>query len=270
MSPRLFLAVTAQQVRRSLAYRADFWISSTSGFVTTFGLAWCVWTAVYASAGGAEIRGWSLDAMLLYMVVVVLLGRIVRGGDLDTTISNEIYEGGLNRYLVFPVAYQPFKYAQSVGNLVPALVQLALFCGLFLAIVGRPADIHITPFGVLGAIAAMALGHVLYFLLGYPLELVAFWADNVWSLSVTLRFVTSLLGGMMIPLALFPDWAQDLLAFTPFPILFGVPAETLLGRLDPATWARHMVVALVWCVIVQRLGAWVWRRGSLRYTGVGM
>ncbi|MCA9314711.1 MAG: ABC-2 family transporter protein [Planctomycetes bacterium] len=270
MRPRLFLAVTAQQVRRSMAYRVDFWISSTAGFVTTFGLAWCVWTAVFASAGSNEIRGWTLDGMLLYMVVVVLLGRVVRGGDIDMTISNEIYQGGLNRYLVFPVSYQPFKYAQAVGTLLPALVQLALFCAIFLLVVGRPADIAITPFGVLGAIAAMAVGHVLYFLLGYPLELVAFWADNVWSLAVTLRFVTTLLGGMMIPLALFPGWAQDVLAFTPFPILYAVPAETLLGRMDPALWARHMVVALVWCVIVQRIGTWVWRRGSLQYSGVGM
>ena len=37
---------------------------------------------------------------------------------------------------------------------------------------------------------------------------VAFWADNVWSLMVTQRFVSALLGGAMLPLAVFPESAQ--------------------------------------------------------------
>ena len=270
MTPRLFLAVAAIEARRTMSYRVDFWLSTTVGFLTSYGLAWCLWTAVYASSGAAELGGYSRDAMLLYMVVVVLLQRVVRGNSLDATVSGDIYQGGLNRYIVFPVRYLPFKYAQSVGGLLPAIVQLAAFCLLFALVVGRPADVTITPWSVVGAAVALFVGHFLYFLLGFPLEAVAFWAENVWSLSVTLRFVTALLGGALLPLTLFPEPAQAVLAWTPFPILFAVPAETLLGRVDAATWARHVGLALGWCLLIHALGRWVWRRGSLRYSGVGM
>jgi ABC-2 type transport system permease protein len=270
MTPRLFVAVAAIEARRNMSYRVDFWLSASVGFVTSYGLAWCLWTAVYLSAGRGTLGGYSRDAMLLYMVVVVLLQRVVRGNSLESTVSSDIYQGGLNRYIVFPVRYLPFKYAQSVGGLLPALVQLTLFCVLFLLLVGRPADVAITPWTVLGAAAALGVGHFLYFLLGFPLEAVAFWAENVWSLSVTLRFVTALLGGALLPLSMFPGVAQDALAWTPFPILFAVPAETLLGRMDAATWARQVGLALAWCLVVHRIGRAVWRRGSLQYSGVGM
>ncbi len=270
MSARAYVAVAGMQVRRGLAYRADFWIRTLVGFLPAYGLAWCVWTAVFASSGATTLGGFTLDGMLLYMVVVVLMSTIVRGNDLATAISNEIYTGGLNRYLVFPVSYRRTKYAEAVGSLLPALVQIVLFCGLFLVIEGRPSDVTFSSAGIVGALIAMFVAHGLYFLLSYPVELVAFWAENVWSLNISLRLVTAFLGGAMIPLSLFPDWARTALDWSPFPILFAVPAETLLGRLDAATWLRHVAVGIAWCILIGRLGTVVWRRGNRRYAGVGI
>ena len=117
---------------------------------------------------------------------------------------------------------------------------------------------------------SLALANLLYFLMSYPLQTTAFWADNVWSLLVALRFVTALLGGMMVPLSLFPQWAQDINRWLPFRCLFAVPVEALMGRIDAAAWGEAMVVGVVWVGVLSLLDAWVWRRGNLQYSGIGI
>ena len=65
---------------------------------------------------------------ILYYVVVILSSKLVRVNDLgEGTVSQDIYEGGLSRYLLYPEGYLPLKYAQQVGGLVPAIVQFAAY-----------------------------------------------------------------------------------------------------------------------------------------------
>jgi ABC-2 type transport system permease protein len=194
----------------------------------------------------------------------------VRGVDFDNHVSMDIYEGGLNRYLVFPASYFGFKYAQHLGSLLPAFVQITIFGAICIPALDLAADLPITLGGLAMCVASLALANLLYFLMSFPIQAVAFWADNVWSLLVALRFLTALLGGMMFPLALFPEWIQDANRYLPFRCLFAVPVEALLGRLSFQDWVWAMVVGLLWASVLGLLGAQVWRRGNLRYTGIGI
>lgn len=269
MSLRLFFHVVGIEARRRMSYRLDFWISASALFVTSFGLAWLLWRAIFDSSGATTLGGYTFHAMLLYMVVVVLFERIVRGNDLESTVSSDIYQGGLVRYLVFPVPYFGFKYAQAVGSLLPGLVQLCVFGCAFALILGMPDDVHITPWTILGCLVTVGLAHYLYFVMNFPLESVAFWAENVWSLTVALRMATGLLGGALVPLALFPDWARSALEWTPFPLLFFVPAQTLMGRVSPGEWIQGVLVAAAWVVAIRFVAALTWKRGCLQWSGVG-
>lgn len=269
MTPGLFFQIVSIEARKRMTYRADFWISSVGSVLAHFTVAWFLWKAVYGSAPGA-IGGFSFEAMLLYYVIVILLGQVVRGFSLDIQVSVDIYEGGLTRYLLFPTSYFPFKYAQHVGALVPAVAQLVAFALLFVAFIGIPADVHLSLGRVAAAVVSIAIANLLYFQMNLPLQSVSFWADNVWSLSVALRMLTSLLGGMLLPLTLFPGWAQDALAWTPFPLLFDAPARMLLGKLSFEAWGQLVGVAAIWMVFLAAITQQLWRRGRLQYTGVGI
>ena len=270
MTPRLFLHIVSMEARRRMSYRADFWISATVGVLASFGLAWFLWRAMFASAGVDTIAGFSFEAMLLYYVVVILIAKIVRGYALDMQVSADIYEGGLTRYLVFPAGYFAFKYAQHVGTLAPIVIQSVVFGAVFGLVIGVPADAEISVARTLATVAILFAGNLLYFQMNLPLQSVSFWADNVWSLSVALRMASNLFGGMLVPIALFPAWARDALAWTPFPLLFDAPARMFIGKMGVAELGFRLGVALCWMVALALITAWVWRRGRLRYTGVGI
>jgi ABC-2 type transport system permease protein len=110
----------------------------------------------------------------------------------------------------------------------------------------------------------------LMFALTIPLETIAFWADNVWSLNVMLRFAVQLFGGMMMPMTLYPEWARAALHWLPFRYVFDVPVNVILGRIGFGEWLLGLVICAGWLAIVSAITALLWRRGSRAYTGVGM
>ena len=270
MNPRLFVHVASIEARRRMSYRVDFWLTALVGFAAEFGVVYFLWSAMFAESGEAVLGGYSFEAMLFYYVVIFLFAKIVRGVEFDNHVSQDIYEGGLNRYLVFPASYFGFKYAQHLGSLLPAVIQLTLFGGICLLGMDLTATVDLTLQGVAMCLASLALANLLYFLMSFPLQTTAFWADNVWSLLVALRFVTALLGGLMVPLSLFPDWAQAVNSWLPFRCLFSVPVEALMGRLPASQWALAMCVGLTWALVLAVVDAAIWRRGNLQYSGIGI
>jgi ABC-2 type transport system permease protein len=114
------------------------------------------------------------------------------------------------------------------------------------------------------------VGNVLYFLVAFSLHCLAFWADNVWSLLVALRLVSNLLGGLMIPLAAWPDAAQPWLAALPFRHFYAEPVRALLGQADAVSWLSSLGAAVLWCGAFALLARFAFERGRLRYSGPGM
>ncbi len=270
MSPRLFGRIFSLEVRKQMSYRLDFWINALFGFVIYFGVVYYLWEAIYRESGTQRIGGYSFQGMTLYYVLVILVGRLVRGAEHVGEVAQDIYEGGLSRYIVYPTSYFPFKYAQHLGLIVPGLIQVGLFTLLYLLVLPFPAEIRITPLQVLMALGSVGLANLLYYSLLFPLQIVAFWADNVWSLMVMIRFTSSLLGGAMLPLTLFPDWSRPALNMLPFRYLYDFPVSTLLGQIGPAQWASGMATGLVWIAVIHLCARLLWRRGMLSYTGVGI
>lgn len=277
MSPRLFRTVVSLETRKLMSYRADFWLQAVIAFAAELSVAYFLWRAIFETvpAGMADseavmIGGLSFEGMLVYYVLALLLGRLVRGQERGETMSIDIYDGSLSRFLIYPTSYVGFKYAAHLGTLLPSVIQLALLGGLAALVFDLPAEMTITPATAAMTVMTVAVGNLLAFLLRYPISGIAFWAENVWSLQSMQRFIGELLGGLLLPLTLFPDWAQRMLAALPFQYLFFVPVQTLTGQRDVAAWLTDLTVALAWCAALALAGSWIWRRGRYRYTGVGI
>jgi ABC-2 type transport system permease protein len=256
------------EMRRRMSYRSDFWISAVTSLAVRLAVAWFIVKAVFAGSGRPAIAGYDESGMFLYYVAALLVGKLVQTTELEQGISQDIYEGGLTRYLLYPAPYGTVKYVQQLGALGPALVQILLFGAWLPFLVGIPREVSIS--GVAMGIGAIAVANLLQFLISFPIQLVAFWAENVWSLMVMHRFASALLGGMLAPLAFFPDNVRAVIEALPFRYLFAFPVETLMGRISPAQWAVGMAVGLAWCGVMALVGRAVWRRGTFQYTGVGI
>jgi ABC-2 type transport system permease protein len=264
----VFWSFAGVEVRKRMSYRVDFWLNAVISFVTELGVAWFIVLAMFTSGG--RLGDFTREGMLLYYVAVILASRVVRSADLEWAIADDIYQGALSRYLLYPANFVVLKYATQLGALVPVMIQIFLFGAWVPFVLGVPEGLQITPATAAMCLGSLAMAHVLHFMTCLPLQLVAFWADNCWSLLVAHRIVAGLLGGLLLPLSLFPAWSQAALHALPFRYLFAFPVDVLLGRVSGAEYAAGLGIAAFWCVVFAGISAAIWRRGTLQYTGVGM
>ncbi|MHC4958503.1 MAG: ABC transporter permease [Planctomycetota bacterium] len=267
---QLFLGVSSLEARTSMSYRVDFWLQTVAEFAVQFAVVWFLWRAMFSESGATEIGGYSFHSMVVYYLAVILLGKLVRGRQFDGSVSEDIYMGGLNRYLLYPVDYLPFKYAQHLGLMLPALVQFMLFGVVVALLIEIPEGMRPTPGSAIMALGAVAVGNLLYFVMSFPIQCVAFWAENVWSLEVAKRFLVTLLGGYMLPLEVFPRLMQDILWWLPFRLFFHFPARVLMGQVPVGEWLAGLALGAAWTAVFGWAAWRVWRRGQLTYTGVGI
>jgi ABC-2 type transport system permease protein len=271
---RLFGALLSQDLKRTFSYRVNFWAQFAAQSAGEVAVAYFFWQAIFSQTTGgtadAVIGGFRFLEMVQYYVLVSLFGRLIRGRE-GFLISAEIYEGGLTKYLVFPLNYHAVKFTEHISFIILSLFQFALgyvcFALFFLDSFSMTAGL--TWHGVLMGIFAAVTGSLFYFLLTFAIEALALFADNVWSLSVMFRLITNFLGGLYLPLSLFPGWAQEGLRWSPFPNLGFATVQLFLGRWSVSEFFFSQAVLLFWSVIAACVLYLIWRRGLKTYTGVG-
>jgi ABC-2 type transport system permease protein len=257
------------ELKKVFSYRVAFWVQFFMGTGTEIVVAYLVWKAVFSAAGVTEMQGFTFHGLVLYNLFSSFAVKITKGSERGY-IAQEIYDGGLTRYLLYPLPFFPYKYVTHVAQQMFAIVQLLMTLGIFALVINDRGGQHVTA-GSLGAgIVTCIFAGYLHFLISSCLELVAFWQDVIWNIMVMLRFCMSLLGGAMIPLAFFPEWGRKLVLLTPFPSIISFPVRTFLGQVGPDEWLHNIGLLAAWALAFTLLLMWIWQRGSKRYSGVGI
>lgn len=257
----------AMELKKLLSYRAEFWIGFFGSVLSQFGVAYFLWKAIFAARGVDTMQGFTFGALMLYYLLVPLVERVVNGQEMGF-MSGEIYDGGLTRYLLYPVSYFRVKYMAKLAQTTLYLLQLILVLALFLAVFRAPFDLRLSSLAM--ALPVFALSGLLVFVITASLEMLAFWADNVWSILVLNRMITNLLGGGLLPLAFFPEKVQAALEWLPFTRLVSFPIRCLLGQVGTADWLLGLGLTAAWIVVFACLSSWLWRKGIKSYSGVGI
>ena len=267
--PRWPLPVYSIEVRKLLSYRADFWIQFSGALAGNIIISFALWKSIFLTSNQMTIGGYTFETMMLYYVIAALVDKCIRGNEMGN-LSPDIYDGTFTRYLVYPLSSIGYKYMNHLAVSTMGIIQFFVGFAVCLLFIKIPHDSHM-------GLASLAMGFItivfsgaLYFILNCCLELVSFWADNVWSLLVILRLSASILGGSWIPLTLFPPWAQHLIHYSPFPYLASFPIRVFLGEIDGQLWIQGLISTLLWCMGGFVVSQIIMKKGLLKYTGVGI
>lgn len=256
------------ELKKAFSYRVNFWVQFVLGTATELSVAFFLWRSIFASVGAARMQGYTFHGLMYYYLFANFSAKITRGNDRGY-ISQDIYDGGLTRYLLYPLPFLGYKFVTHFTQQVLGVFQMIL-AYLFLRLVLGSAESGLSPLTFLAGCFACLLAGYLHYTIMSCLEMVAFWQDVVWNLMVMLRFALSLLGGGLVPLAFFPEWARHFANLTPFPLLVSFPARVFLGQATSAEWVTSLGMGAVWAVVFTLLVREIWRRGTRQYSGVGI
>lgn len=262
-----FLEIFLMECKRVLSYRIDFWFQFGVVVCTEIGIAYFLWSSIFEHQNVVSIGGYTFEQMLVYYAMVPFVVRLVKSSD-DFNISREIYEGGINKYLIYPISYTASKMIERAAFSTMAIAQMLI--GLALLSFFIPITNYMTLQSFSLCLVFCAVSFVLYFLMSFFLEMFAFWFDSVWSLGVMLRFITMFLGGAMIPISLFPESIQSILVYTPFPYLFSTPMQVLMGQIGGEQAAQGFIITCAWIAPMLLACRLVLSRGLRNYSGIGI
>jgi ABC-2 type transport system permease protein len=224
----------ARQDRAEIAGRMLF-------FAVILGVFSSLWRAVAGSGIAATADPRALVWYLAATEWILLSAPMIH---LD--IQEAVRRGDVISQLGRPVSYTGSTFVEGLGMLAvraPFLGLTAYVCAF--AFTGWTpsfgAVARVVPLGFVGS----ALITALYLLVG----LLAFWMSDilpVWWVWQKLMFV---LGGLMLPLELYPDFIRKMARFTPFPAALAGPASLVLdfARVDAGALLRDLVM---WSSIV--------------------
>ena len=72
------------------------------------------------------------------------------------------------------------------------------------------------------------------------------------------------LSGMVVPLALFPDWLQPFLMWQPFAGLMDLPLRIYSGNLPPDALGGILLRQALWAIALVLFGRWLLAKGARR------
>jgi ABC-2 type transport system permease protein len=180
-----------------------------------------LWRVTYSETRSATLGGLTLAQMLWYLAMTEAI--TLSTPRVAQEVDQDVRTGALAVQLIRPLDYPLARLWMTLGErLVRFALNVAVGTVLALLLVG---PIAFTPLGLLMFALTLPLAFVLDFLGNFLIGLAAFWIEDTTGLALIYSRVTMILGGMLIPLELFPERLQPILRALPFAGIVYGPAR---------------------------------------------
>jgi ABC-2 type transport system permease protein len=214
-----------------------------------------------AHANGGVIAGYTARDLTWYVMAAEAV-TIALNPRLIEVIGDDIASGAIATELLRPASVMGVRVATEFGRCLPRLL-VCLVAGAVLAwVTGGPPE---GAAAVALVLPAVVLAVACNLVAQHAFAAAAFWirdARSTWFLYQKLVFV---LGGMLIPLQLLPDWLHAATQWLPFLAMAYVPARLASGHFEP--WL--LAVQAFWLGVLWLLARAAFAAGERRLQVVG-
>jgi len=255
---RAYLPFTTNTFQMLLSYKANViifmigeWIMLTVSFF--------LWKAIFSSSPERVIKGFTLNEMILY-IIISFLTTLITSVDISFDIAREVKDGTIAINLIRPISYEKRMLFQAFGGVLYnfIIIFVAAFTVINLIVYSS------TGFG--GAyniplyLISMSMGIFINFYFSYSFGLLSFKLTNMWGMSQIMGAIMQLLSGALIPLVFFPEVFRKIITVLPFSSIVYTPTMIYLGKLQGEEAYRAIGVQVIWIVIMILISRFIWKK----------
>ncbi|GAC1654510.1 MAG: ABC-2 family transporter protein [Vulcanimicrobiaceae bacterium] len=242
---------------REATYRMEVFTEVGSLVIRVY-LLRALWTALYAQ--NVAPMGLPLHSMITYATVALLMSLIL---EVDGTraIRDKVREGTIATDLMKPISLPMYFFSDGIGQtgLHAVLVIPSILFALLLVHIDVPSPAVFAAF-----LLSFALGYLVNFFLNFLMNTVSFWTLESFAVQLTVRWVSDLLSGQIIPLSFFPGILGRIVFGLPFAAIYSTPLLVYVGIIRPAQYAQYFLAQALWIALFAGIAAVVWRAAAKR------
>lgn len=180
-----------------------------------------LWKNIYGQKGEI-IAGFSLNQMIWYLTIAEMIS--LSRSNIFSEVSEEVKKGNIAYTINKPYSYVFYCFSNSMGEIAVRLLTNVITA----LVIGMIYVGPLTGFKVIHlpmVIITVLLGICINFFIYMLLALSAFWLEENTALTWIYSKLVFTLGGMLIPLELFPDWLEKISRHLPFAYVTYAPAK---------------------------------------------
>ncbi|WP_040952617.1 ABC transporter permease [Gorillibacterium massiliense] len=249
-----YAAIGRMTLKNQVAYVADFFIR-TIFYILIIYIFMQLWTATYNGEGGGTIAGFSFKQIVWYLIITE--GITIATPRLAARIEEEVKSGDVGYRLTRPVSYIGFHYVNYLGEAYLRFgINLLMGLALGISMLGFP---HFG-YGWLGLLALSLGALTVNFLLNMILALCAFWVEETRGLEFVYTKLLFTIGGMLMPLEIYPEAFQRVCVWLPFQTVLYFPAKAAVA-FDQVNLLNMLAIQWFWIALFTGIVLFIYRKG---------
>lgn len=168
----------------------------------------------------------SLDPSQLLWYIAFNEWVLVSTPDTQEDMEQDLRSGRLAYLLPRPISYLGATFAEAVGTMTLNLLVLGLVTFGFTWY--QAGSLPFEPLGLFVAIIFGFMAGIVAILFQMIIGLSGFWIQEVSPFYWVWEKLLFMLGGLILPLTVYPEWIQTVASFTPFPSILGARSALAL------------------------------------------
>ncbi|MFD7557533.1 MULTISPECIES: ABC transporter permease [unclassified Streptomyces] len=207
--------------------------------------------------GTTKVMGTELTMPAFYMVAMASFGALtaVLMGNSER-IAKEREKGWVRQLRLTPLPGRGYVLAKTAGAGVLSLPAILVV----FAVAAAVKDVRFDAWQWFALTGAIWAGSLVFAALGVAIGYLAS-GDTVRPLTMLVYFGLSILGGLWMPTANFPQWLQNICEWLPTHAYAGLGQAIELGG---APHAKDVAILTVYFVLFTGAAAWLYRKDSLK------
>jgi len=259
---RKYLALLRVSWSLMMEYRAEIFMWMLTSLLMIIMMV--VWIGI---SKGGPVNGFSPpDFVAYYMVGMIVrqLTAVWASWELDFKIR----EGQLSPLLLRPIHPIHNDIAANWGEKAIRMV-IALPIVVAVLVLTPGVRLDLSPGTIALFLLSIGGAWMIMFFLDYLVGILAFWVSQVSAFILLMEGFRVVLGGILAPLQMFPDWAQQALNWLPFRYMLSFSIEILTGRVQGDRLWFGLAVQFAWGIFMILAVRLLWARAMRSYSAVG-
>lgn len=233
--------------------------------ILTTGIEILLWIAVFKGANTPYIAGFSKDHYLSYALWSAFFARIATSWMYEFKMIEEVSSGTINSIIVRPMSFYEYYFSQLMGYKLVTTLFSMIIPVIAASFFHLPTDLSRVPLATFLCFYYLMLVHTISFII----STMAFHFTKISSLTVAKNLFLWILMGELFPLDLLPAPFKNLFINLPFASGVFIPVGYITGRVDKIIVYNGFISVTISLVLLNILGAYLWKKGIQSYVGTG-